>query len=104
MDFFLKYNTEGSWLNLNKDRSGHRKTERIQENINLPQEKLIENPRMSARKNDMDISYRVHLSESLSMIWNGIPIRCMYKKKEKATDEVDLLKDDSCSSMQICYI
>ena len=47
------YKTEGSSLNLNK---GRRRTERIQEIINLPQEMLIENPRVSARKNDMDIS------------------------------------------------
>ena len=36
-----KYWTEGLRLNLNKDRLGHRRTERTQENINF-QEKLIE--------------------------------------------------------------
>ena len=35
-----KYKTEGSSLNLNKDRSGRRRTERLKENINLLQEKL----------------------------------------------------------------
>ena len=45
-----KYKSEGSRLNLNKDRSGRRGTERTQENINFLQEKLIEDPRMSARK------------------------------------------------------
>ena len=51
-----KYKTEGSNLNLNKDRSCRRRTERTQININLPQEKLIEDPRISARKNALDIS------------------------------------------------
>ena len=35
-----KYKTERSSLNLNKDRSGRRRIERIQEIINLLQEKL----------------------------------------------------------------
>ena len=43
-------------MNLDKDRSGRRRTERTQENINLLQEKLIEDPRISARKNGLDIS------------------------------------------------
>ena len=61
-----KYKTEGSSLNLNKDRSGHRRTERTQENINLLQVKLMENPRRSARNNGLDII--VHLTESLNTI------------------------------------
>ena len=50
-----KYKTEGSRLNLNKDRSG-RRTEGTQENIHFLQEKLIEDPRISARKNGLTIS------------------------------------------------
>ena len=61
----IKLKTEGSRLSLNKDRSSCRRTERTQENINLLQEKLIEDQRISARKNSLDI-IRVHLSESLS--------------------------------------
>ena len=38
------YKTEGSSLSLSKYHSGHRRTERTQENINLLQEKLIEDP------------------------------------------------------------
>ena len=49
----IKYKTEGSSLNLNKDR---RRTERTQENITFFQEKLIEDPRISARKNGLGIS------------------------------------------------
>ena len=60
-----KYKTEGSTFHLNKDRSGRRKTERTQENINLIQEKLIDDPRISARKNGLDISTS-HLTESLT--------------------------------------
>ena len=36
-----KYKTEGSSSNLNKDRSGRRKTEHTQESTNILQEKLI---------------------------------------------------------------
>ena len=43
-------------LNLNKDLSGRRRTERTQENTNLLQEKLIEDTRISARKNGSEIS------------------------------------------------
>ena len=46
---------EGSRLNINKDRSGRRRTERTQENINLLQEKLIRDPKISARKNGLDM-------------------------------------------------
>ena len=48
--------TEESRLNLKIDRSDRRRTERTQENINLLQEKLIEDPRISDRKNGLDIS------------------------------------------------
>ena len=50
-----KYKTKRSSLNLNKDRSGRRRPERTQENINL-QEKLTKDPRISATKNALDIS------------------------------------------------
>ena len=50
--------TEESSLSLNKDRSGRRGTEHMQENINLLREKLIESPRISARNNCLDISKR----------------------------------------------
>ena len=43
-------------LNLNKDRSGRRRTERTQDNINFLQEKLIEDLRISARMNGFVIS------------------------------------------------
>ena len=55
-DYKKQYKTERSSLNLNKDRSGRWKTERAQENINRLQEKLIENPRILARKNGLEIS------------------------------------------------
>ena len=50
------YKTKGSSINLNKDHSGRKRTERTQENINLFQEKFIDDPRISARNNGFDIS------------------------------------------------
>ena len=58
MENVKRYKTEGSSFNLNKDRSGRRRTERTQENIKLLQEKLIEDLRISAIKNGLDISER----------------------------------------------
>ena len=43
-------------INLNKNRSGLRRTERAQEKVNLLQQMLIEDPRISARKDVLDIS------------------------------------------------
>ena len=37
------------YINLNKDRSGRKRIGRTRENINFLQEKIIENPRISAR-------------------------------------------------------
>lgn len=51
-----KFKTEGTTLNLNKERSGCRRTERTPENINLVREKLIETPKISTRRNGLDIS------------------------------------------------
>ena len=51
-----KYKTEGSSLNLNKDRAGRRRTESPQENIKLHLEKIIEDPRISDKKNGLGIS------------------------------------------------
>ena len=51
-----KYKTEGSSLNLNKDRSGSRRTDRTPENIDLFQENIIEDSRISARMNGLDNS------------------------------------------------
>jgi len=51
-----KFKTEGTTLNLNKERSGCRRTERTPENINLVREKLIETPKITTRRNGLDIS------------------------------------------------
>ena len=54
--FFNKYKSQGSSLNLNKDRLGRRRTERTQKNILLLlQENLIKEPRISARNNCLAI-------------------------------------------------
>ena len=60
-----KYKTEGSSLNINKDSSGSRGTERTQENINLIQEKLIEDPENKPERMVWTL-VRVHLTESLN--------------------------------------
>ena len=52
---FKKYKSERSSLSLSEGRSSRRRTERTRENINLLQEKLIEDPRISARRNRLDI-------------------------------------------------
>ena len=51
-----KFKTEGKTSNLNRERSGCRRTERTRENINRVREKLIENPKISKRRNGLDIS------------------------------------------------
>ena len=48
--------TEGASLNPNKDRSGRRRTKRTYENINLLQEKFIEDPRISARMDGLALN------------------------------------------------
>lgn len=51
-----KFKNEGTTSNLNRERSGCRRTERTRENINRVREKLIENPKISTRRNGLDIS------------------------------------------------
>ena len=51
-----KYKTEGSSLNLNKESSGRGRTEQSHVNINLFQENLIADARISDRKNGLEIS------------------------------------------------
>ena len=46
-----KYKSEESSLNPNKHRLCHRRAKLTQENANLIKEKIIEDPRISARKN-----------------------------------------------------
>ena len=53
---FKKYKAIGSSLNLNKDHSGPGRRERTQEKNSLLQEKLIDNQKISARINGLDIS------------------------------------------------
>ena len=51
-----KDKTARSYLHQNKDRSGRKRTEHLLKNINLLQEKLIEDPRITTRKNGLNIS------------------------------------------------
>ena len=52
----LKYNTERSNLNLDKDRSCRRGRECTRESINPIQENLIKDTKISAIKNGLNIS------------------------------------------------
>ena len=87
-----KYKTETSSLDLNKYRSCRRRTERTQENINLLQEQVIEDPRISARKNGLEISKNT---------FNRITKRAlklhpckMHVRKESIINEVDVMKEN----------
>lgn len=51
-----KYRTEGTSLNLNKRRSGRKRTGRTEENIQRVHQALTETPHISARKSGLDIS------------------------------------------------
>ena len=53
---FQKYSNAGTSLNLNKGNSGRRRTTRTEENIAAIRALLEENPRVSARRNPIDIS------------------------------------------------
>ena len=68
-------------MNKNKDRSGHKRTERTQENIFLLQEKLIEDPGILARKNGLDISKSIfHQITKRDLKWH--PYK-MHVRKER---------------------
>ncbi|KAF2351096.1 Protein of unknown function DUF4817 [Trinorchestia longiramus] len=52
-----RYRTEGTSLNLNKGRSGRKRTsERSEENVRIVQGALTENPQISARKSGFDVT------------------------------------------------
>ena len=53
---FQKYSNASTSLNLNKGNSGRRRTTRTEENIAAIRALLEENPRVSARRNPIDIS------------------------------------------------
>lgn len=50
-----KYQTEGTSLNINKGRSGRKRTRRTDENIELVRQHLQENHNVSCRKNGLDM-------------------------------------------------
>ncbi|KAF2357615.1 Protein of unknown function DUF4817 [Trinorchestia longiramus] len=51
-----KHRTEGTSLNLNKGRSGRKRTGRSEENVRIVQGALTENPQISARKSGLDVT------------------------------------------------
>ena len=73
---------------MNINRSGRRRTERVRKNINLLQEKLLEDPIISDRKNGLGIS---------KSTFNRITERDMKwhtRRKKTFINEVDLLKEN----------
>ncbi|KAF2368920.1 Protein of unknown function DUF4817 [Trinorchestia longiramus] len=51
-----KYKTEGTSLDLNKSRSGWKRTGLSEENVRIVQGALTENPQISARKRGLDVT------------------------------------------------
>ncbi|KAF2364536.1 Protein of unknown function DUF4817 [Trinorchestia longiramus] len=51
-----RYKTEGISLNLNKGRSGRKRTGRSEENVRIVQGALTENLQISARKSGLDVT------------------------------------------------
>jgi hypothetical protein len=76
-----KYKTEGTSLNLNKGRSGRRRTGRSDENVRRVQEILTENPQISARKNGLNISKSTfNRIIKFDLKWYPSQLRCMFVK------------------------
>ena len=95
---FEKYENERSRLKLNKDRAVRRRTKRTQENINLLQEKLIENPRISARMIDLNISKSTFNRIAMGDLkWH--PNEMNVKRFRKNKNEFELLKANQDSRM-----
>ena len=59
-----KYKENGTSLNLNKSRSGRRRSVRTAENIGLVRNALIENPKISTRRNSVPVSRRTSKESS----------------------------------------
>ena len=76
-----KYKTERSTLNLNKNSSGCRRTERTQKSVNLLQEKLIEDSRISIRKKRVWTLVKTISQITIIAIWNDILTIKMYVRK-----------------------
>ncbi|KAF2345622.1 Protein of unknown function DUF4817 [Trinorchestia longiramus] len=53
---FTRYRSEATSLNLNKGRSGRKRTGRSEENVRIVQGALTENPQISARKSGLDVT------------------------------------------------
>ncbi|KAF2356232.1 hypothetical protein FHG87_013013 [Trinorchestia longiramus] len=84
-----RYRTEGTSLNLNKGRSGRKRTGRSEENVRVVQRALTENPQISARKSGLVVTkftfnriitldlkwhpYKMHVRNKL--LYNDLPRR-----------------------------
>ena len=79
-----KYSEEGTSLNLNKGRSGRRRTVRTQENIARVRQGLEQNPNLSTRRNDFEMSQSsVHRIIHDDLKWHPYKIHVRHEMKEQ---------------------
>ncbi|KAF2365257.1 Protein of unknown function DUF4817 [Trinorchestia longiramus] len=66
-----KYRTEGTSLNLNKGRSGRKRTGRSDDNVRIVQGALTKNPQISARKSGLDVTkFTLNRIITLALKWH----------------------------------
>ena len=79
-----KYSNEGSSLNLNKGRSGRRRSVRTQANIDRVREALEENPHISTRRNGLQLSQTaVHRIIRHEIKWHPYKIHVRHELKQQ---------------------
>ena len=79
-----KYSNEGTSLNLNKGRSGRRRTVRTQENIDRVRQGLAENPNISTRRNNFQLTQSsVHRIIHHELKWHRYKIHIRHELKEQ---------------------
>ena len=81
-----KFNENGTILNLNKGKSGRRRTGRSEENINAVREAVENNPStVSCRKNGLGLNY-VTFHRIIKLDLNWYPYRIVVRHQLKETD------------------
>ncbi|KAF2348840.1 Protein of unknown function DUF4817 [Trinorchestia longiramus] len=77
-----RYRTEGTSLNLNKGRSGRKRTGRSEENARIVQGALIENPQISARESGLDVT-KLPFNRIITLDSKWHPYKTKQKTKNK---------------------
>ncbi|KAF2366106.1 Protein of unknown function DUF4817 [Trinorchestia longiramus] len=87
-----RYRTEGTSLNLNKGRSGRKRTGRSEENVRIVKGALTENLQISARKSGLDVTKSTfNRIITLDLKWH--PYK-MHAQKKRIENEANLLQGD----------